>query len=115
MMSMSPFVTCQVYHVFVLDINECQQQNVCGFESSVSCVNTYGSYACVVGVQRKSISTMISVTHTFMLLVDFNECIFPGACGSESRVKCVNTYGSYACVVGVVRKYGGICQVLLEE
>jgi hypothetical protein len=79
------------------DINECLENNG-GCEQS--CSNTDGSFKC-------SCRSGFNLASDGRYCEDVNECLTPNACGSESAVKCVNTHGSYACLIGVQPGFAG--------
>jgi len=80
------------------NINECNINNG-GCEQN--CRDTDGSYQCSCG-------TGFRLSTDRHQCEDINECLTPRACGSESAVKCINTYGSYSCVTGVQPGFAGL-------
>lgn len=95
------------------DVNECSNQDICGFGGQ--CFNLLGSYRCEChsGFRSKShrhavcegTDTLVAVTLwtspqrlSFIckiLFPDINECLNPDTCPNE---QCENTLGSYECV-----------------
>ncbi|XP_052281338.1 fibulin-5-like isoform X1 [Dreissena polymorpha] len=87
-----------------VDINECEQGNVCA--SYQTCQNTYGSYSCVDTISCQPGFEVGSNNEC----VDIDECT-RGTHDCKGAAECVNRPGSYVCSCPAgYSRVNGICQ-----